>query len=618
MFVNIPKLGNAQLYGYKYDQLNRIVSMDVFKGFDNALNQWTGTPTASTDYKERITYDANGNIKTYLRNGDANRQAMDNMNYTYKAGTNRLDKVVDLATDASDPDYPKYNDIKRKQPNGTMGQATGNYQYDAIGNLISDVSEGITNIEWTIYGKIKKITKSTGNIEYTYDAAGNRISKTANNKTTVYVRDASGNVMSVYEKRPDLNSNLLTQSEVALYGSSRLGMWTPKRVADGSLAETTDNIFTFTRGEKIFELSNHLGNVMVTLSDRKVPVSSNGNTIDYYVADVVSANDYYPFGMSMPGRGYNAGNYRYGFNGKEDNKDISEGGQDYGMRIYDKRLGRFLSTDPLAKSYPMLTAYQFASNSPISGIDLDGLEFYYAADGKFLGQRTNDAKGKPLPKEVMNDVRIASEVIQTKDFTIFKGVKSLNIQHSEFVKFAAIAYGESSVGNGVQNKEEVFAIANTMSNYKKLTGKNSKAYAATDGNEKFKDFNKATDENRNGTFMQTAIAGSINALNGGKDYSNGATHWAGNDIGSKAEKWAEGLKFTDIKHDLFNLGNNAVSGENYWLDKNNKPTKLRGKWDYKWESTAAYSGTTPKGGTSGTTFMKVSSEYKNATGNKGQ
>jgi hypothetical protein len=34
-----------------------------------------------------------------------------------------------------------------------------------------------------------------------------------------------------------------------------------------------------------------------------------------------------------------------------------------------------LSVDPLTKSYPMLTPYQFASNRPINGIDLDGLEW---------------------------------------------------------------------------------------------------------------------------------------------------------------------------------------------------------------------------------------------------
>ena len=79
----------------------------------------------------------------------------------------------------------------------------------------------------------------------------------------------------------------------------------------------------------------------------------------------------------MPGRKYQAGagfKYRYGFNGKEDDKDISEGGQDYGMRIYDARLGRFLSVDPLAKEYPWNSTYAFAENDPINFIDLDGLE----------------------------------------------------------------------------------------------------------------------------------------------------------------------------------------------------------------------------------------------------
>ena len=48
--------------------------------------------------------------------------------------------------------------------------------------------------------------------------------------------------------------------------------------------------------------------------------------------------------------------------------------QDYGMRIYDPRLGKFLSVDPLTGNYPWYTPYQFAGNSPIEKIDLDGKE----------------------------------------------------------------------------------------------------------------------------------------------------------------------------------------------------------------------------------------------------
>jgi RHS repeat-associated protein len=82
--------------------------------------------------------------------------------------------------------------------------------------------------------------------------------------------------------------------------------------------------------------------------------------------------------MTMPGRKYTApsSSYRYGFNGKEEDDEVSGDGNqyDYGFRIYNPRLGRFLSVDPLTRSYPWYTPYQFAGNKPIIAIDLDGLE----------------------------------------------------------------------------------------------------------------------------------------------------------------------------------------------------------------------------------------------------
>ncbi|CAN5525888.1 hypothetical protein BH10BAC2_BH10BAC2_25230 [soil metagenome] len=81
--------------------------------------------------------------------------------------------------------------------------------------------------------------------------------------------------------------------------------------------------------------------------------------------------------MVTPGRSYSSGTgYRYGFNGKENDNEVKGTGnqQDYGFRIYDPRLGRFLSVDPLNREYPWYTPYQFAGNKPISFIDRDGLE----------------------------------------------------------------------------------------------------------------------------------------------------------------------------------------------------------------------------------------------------
>ena len=87
----------------------------------------------------------------------------------------------------------------------------------------------------------------------------------------------------------------------------------------------------------------------------------------------------------MPGRKFSsASQYRYGFNGKENDNEVKGEGnqQDYGMRIYDTRLGRFLSVDPITSDYPELTPYQFASNRPLEGVDLDGLEFFSKKDAQ--------------------------------------------------------------------------------------------------------------------------------------------------------------------------------------------------------------------------------------------
>ena len=124
----------------------------------------------------------------------------------------------------------------------------------------------------------------------------------------------------------------------------------------------------FRGGQKQYELTNHLGNVLVTVSDKKLPVDTTitPNIAQYYLPEIISSQDYYPFGMIEPGRQYSLLKYNYLFNGKlhDDEMYSPDVAYDYGMRMYDARLGRFLSIDPLAKEYPMLSSYQYASLSP--------------------------------------------------------------------------------------------------------------------------------------------------------------------------------------------------------------------------------------------------------------
>jgi RHS repeat-associated protein len=358
---------------------------------------------------------------------------------------------------------------------------------------------------------------------------------------TWYVRDATGNVMSVYVQGDNTkNAGVLTQTEAHLYGSSRLGIFN-YNVNCTSLVPPSLNVYV--RGAKFFELSNHLGNVLATVSDKKIQHSTDGTTVDYYNADVVTANDYYPGGMLMPGRTYSLANtnYRYGFNGKENDNDIGNGAQDYGMRIYDGRLGKFLSVDPLTAKYPYLTPYQFASNSPISGVDMDGLEYYFSADGKYFDHRTIDSKGNVLPLSISNDVRIAQQIISTKEYTIYKGVQSLHTSYDVFIGFAALLNLESS-----GKKDETYAIANTTMNYLEKGGsvrglktledvslyENSFARGATQKN--YSEFLKINPDKQNQKF---AIGAAINAIAYSKkltgsfyDDTKGASGWDGIDL----------------------------------------------------------------------------------------
>jgi RHS repeat-associated protein len=107
----------------------------------------------------------------------------------------------------------------------------------------------------------------------------------------------------------------------------------------------------------------------------------------------------------MPGRSYSssANRYRYTFNGKEsDVETVGTGGgtQDYGFRIYNPALGKFLSVDPLTSKYPFYTPYQFAGNSPICSIDVDGLEGFVATGANGHGMVISVEQANEINKRV--------------------------------------------------------------------------------------------------------------------------------------------------------------------------------------------------------------------------
>lgn len=160
-------------------------------------------------------------------------------------------------------------------------------------------------------------------------------------------------------------------------------------------------------GNKNYELSNHLGNVLNTISDRKLIVDDNNDqTLDYYTAQVTTFSDYYPYGMQMPGRKGSTGDYRYGFQGQEKDDEVKGEGNsvNYKYRMHDPRVGRFFAVDPLAPEYPELTPYQFSSNRVIDFIEIEGLEGHHY---KYKGVYES---GKPVLELMYVDNRYTGKI----------------------------------------------------------------------------------------------------------------------------------------------------------------------------------------------------------------
>lgn len=308
---------NQKAYLYNYNRNNWLTGAT----FGNADTS-TAIITPSANLSEGgLTYDANGNIKTLIRTDNAGR-TIDNLTYSY-GGNNQLNKVSD-----SGFIDPNLNDIRTQ----TDPQ---NYKYDAIGQLTDNVSENLNYI-YNTEGLVTEVKKnSTSLIKFFYNDRGQRIRKEsygANPSTTYYSLDLSGNAIAIYTQSA---GGSITQSELPVYGLSRLGVSNRSSITN-------------------YEITDHLGNV------RAVVQRVSGNTVTKSYAD------YYPFGEVLYGRN-SFDNYRYAFQGQELDQDTQM--EAFKLRLWDGRIGRWLSTDPYGQ---YASPYLGMGNNPVSSIDPDG------------------------------------------------------------------------------------------------------------------------------------------------------------------------------------------------------------------------------------------------------
>jgi RHS repeat-associated protein len=262
--------GQQRSYGFAYDRLNRLMNSDFAQ---NNGSGYVDDPLLNFDSRmgdginNNTAYDENGNIKAMKQWGFKSlaNAVVDDMTYTYIAGTNKLQNVLEAVNDP----LTKLGDFRSSQKyitdlGGTKTIAATDYTYDANGNLKKDLNKDIgsssvdgieynhLNLPWKV--TVKSSTGDKGTITYIYDAMGNKLEKITNElpagthaggtKTTAYQG------VFIYE-----NNNLQ-------FFAHEEGRFRPL-IGAGSSSLTGNQV----AGD--FFVKDHLGNTRVVLTDEQ-------------------------------------------------------------------------------------------------------------------------------------------------------------------------------------------------------------------------------------------------------------------------------------------------------------------------------------------------------------
>jgi RHS repeat-associated protein len=317
----------AYQYSFTYDNLNRIKT-------GNLTQQ--GQAVFSLD---NLSYDANGNIQTLNR---AMGSASDALTYSYGANTNRLGGVTDNSGSAA------------------FAQSSS-YSYDANGNLITDSGKGITGIDYNYLNLPKAIHKSSGDVTYIYSASGQKLRAS--------FPASAGSPAKVYDY---IGGLVYTNNKLEFIPTAE-GRILPPGLASTTVAigssQTVVASNQFYRYE--YHLKDHLGNLRAACRCGERAVATTPS--DSYAPQVVQEQHYDPFGLDLPDLGVQPGvtASRFKYNGKEEQAGL--GWLDYGARLYDPAVPRWLQVDPLTDEQEAWSPYHFTYDNPINYVDLLGL-----------------------------------------------------------------------------------------------------------------------------------------------------------------------------------------------------------------------------------------------------
>ena len=129
-------------------------------------------------------------------------------------------------------------------------------------------------------------------------------------------------------------------------------------------------------------------------------------------------NHYYPFGGLFEVNTATSGIQSYKYNGKELDRMHGVDWYDYGARMYDGLLGRFMMIDPLAAKYYSISLYVYCSNNPMKFVDPDGRNPILALYRAYKGYKAYRAvRAATVAKQTADAVAVATAATATAAYS---------------------------------------------------------------------------------------------------------------------------------------------------------------------------------------------------------
>ncbi len=321
-------------YGFTYDAAGRLMTTTRFTG--------TNGTSGSAAYTERnLTYNRNGALLTLNRYGSGTSTAQDDYSYTYSG--------------------PLLTGVTGKDGGNVL---SASFTHDGNGNTTADGRASLT-FTYNLLDLPETVTSgNTQTATYHWLADG----------TKYQVEDASGNGV--------IYAGDLTYAVTVSGGNTTYALESAEASVDG-IARFLKNGTSMT---PYYTIRDHLGSV-------RTIVNASGT--------VVERNDYYPFGTrtTFDASYATLATNRQKFSGKEDQTTVAGSTLpylDFGARMYDAKLVRWNTYDPMAEKYYRINPYAYCNGDPVNLVDPEGMNPIYDINGNLLGTDDLGLKGEPI------------------------------------------------------------------------------------------------------------------------------------------------------------------------------------------------------------------------------